>query len=378
MTSGRSAELSELRLADVAAFLRGNGWTIERRDQKEVVWASPADDNGHKLRAALPPAETFADWRPRLASIVNMLAETSERPVVEIVRGIRSIARDIMFVSVGGPQASSGSISLGSASTMMAQHWDLLSYSACAEEDPQPYFDKARKIGKIQADKCFLGHTFHGSFGITIESPLPPQPKTVLFPPPAPIERRMVERIVRGLEDLDTSIVQGDLEPLVKNYKRGLNANMCSVLADVGQRFEGAPLSYRVAWSPNLKASVDVEAPRQWQITEKSLQYLESASHALRRAIETPGAMVIGKVTKLQSEEPPTMPAAIERAITILGLVPSGQRLHIRVALPPGEYMAACDAHKDGKEVSVVGTLEKDGKFWVLRAPADFRVLGRH
>jgi hypothetical protein len=38
-------------------------------------------------------------------------------------------------------------------------------------------------------------------------------------------------------------------------------------------------------------------------------------------------------------------------------------------------YRVACDAHRDGQAVRVRGSLEKEGKFWVLRAPKGFTVL---
>jgi hypothetical protein len=35
-------------------------------------------------------------------------------------------------------------------------------------------YTKGRKIGKEYTHKCRFGHTFQGSFGLTIEMPLPP------------------------------------------------------------------------------------------------------------------------------------------------------------------------------------------------------------
>lgn len=48
--------------------------------------------------------------------------------------------------------------------------------------------------------------------------------------------------------------------------------------------------------------------------------------------------------------------------------------MRVRLSLDPADYRKACDAHKDGRPVSVKGTLEKIGKFWTLMASHDFKV----
>jgi hypothetical protein len=52
-----------------------------------------------------------------------------------------------------------------------------------------------------------------------------------------------------------------------------------------------------------------------------------------------------------------------------------GKSLAIKIALSPDEYKQACDAHRDEKTVSIDGTPEKDGKFFYLTSPKNFRVL---
>lgn len=60
--------------------------------------------------------------------------------------------------------------------------------------------------------------------------------------------------------------------------------------------------------------------------------------------------------------------------MTIEGTDQKGVERTLRVTLSPEEYRHACDAHRDGKKVSITGRLEKEAKFWVLMAPKDFKV----
>lgn len=368
--------LQQLKLADLSEYLQLQGWTKGAFDASEAEYHGPKDDDGTPITIVLPTSERPRDWQRRALVAVNALSVILARAPQEIVAEICSMSRDIVRVSVGGPKTSDATLALGDAIQLLISHWTLISFAACSEDDPQPYFEKARAIGKQQADRCHMGHTFRGSFGLTIESPLlPPKGAQPSVPGLPPFERRTMTRIARGLTDLGTSVSNQDLSPMLTSYTHGLNGNMCDELFTLGMRLEGHSLHYAFGWSPRFAVGPEIVDNTTLHLTERTLSYLEAASKRLRTGTDRPTITLIGKVTRLQSQVSPTISDSDEeRTITVLGSTGRGPKLQVKVNLSANDYRFACDAHRDGREVSVNGTLEKEGKFWKIRGASNFTI----
>jgi hypothetical protein len=52
-----------------------------------------------------------------------------------------------------------------------------------------------------------------------------------------------------------------------------------------------------------------------------------------------------------------------------------GKPCLIRAVLSQEDYKLACNAHRDGKTVSIRGKPEKPGKYLILTSPTDFKVV---
>ena len=52
----------------------------------------------------------------------------------------------------------------------------------------------------------------------------------------------------------------------------------------------------------------------------------------------------------------------------------AGAPTRVRVALNKADYLRACDAHRDGKRVVILGTLRRDAKTYELRQPRELHV----
>jgi hypothetical protein len=48
--------------------------------------------------------------------------------------------------------------------------------------------------------------------------------------------------------------------------------------------------------------------------------------------------------------------------------------IQVRVRLTPHDYLAAIEAHRDGRPVRLRGTLERKGRLWILSNATDFSV----
>lgn len=377
-TDWLASEIRDIRVEDLTRFLARSGWRkTNHPNEKMVVFEGQRDDSGGSLRIVLAARNDYADSSRLIWQAVQLLARLNESQPQEIVRSLREFDRDVLRIRLR--QAFGKGLPFDMASRFMQTIRDLLSYAACAEENPKPYFAKATGIGRQFAENCLFGHTFHGSFGFTVESPSVPAASQSDDADSPPFERRVMQRIYRGLSSIRDAVLSGSPEILIRDYERGFNANLCEVMLDATRQTADSQIEYSIAWSPEWPVAEDVRAPRPVRIELRAQQYLETAARELRKIRESAETKIGGKIVQLRSEggaleEDDDESDGQERTITVVWDDP-GRRLRIRVSLDPPDYAAACDAHKNGYQVEVRGRLEKIGKFWKLMAPREFRAI---
>jgi hypothetical protein len=172
----------------------------------------------------------------------------------------------------------------------------LVAYSAAAEVTPLPFFTKPSPRGVKHAYNCRFGHTFEGSFGFTIESPLAPVVQATLLTEaaPPPFERRVVERVYGGLARVEQAVRDRSIEPLLKGYDVGLNANMCDALLNMRDHVPDLSVEYGVDWSPKVPEPMDLK-PRSERIGPEADEYVQEAAKQLR-ATEPQGTSLLRAV----------------------------------------------------------------------------------
>ena len=377
MASGRS-----LRVEDLTAYLGRRGWKREAHpNQRLLVFVGPADDHGKPLHIIIPRSNDFEDAAQRVSDAVSLLALIEKRHTFDIVQAIKALDKDLLRLRLVTGPGQSDSLSFELATKLVQGLRNLLSYAACHGGNPKPYFVKASGIGRRYVEKCRFGQTFSGSFGLTIESPVVPSAQQPIggTTAPSPFERRVMARLVRGLALTQEVLLSGDVSPLIINYSKGLNANMCEAILEMPRELRDMEMQYSVLWSPELKAPADVAEDVPIRFEPKSYEYLETAARMLRHVEQSSDVEVRGRVVQLRSEVAPSDEedddVGAERIVTVLREQEGTDQIRVRILLDPEQYKSACDAHKEGRIVSVIGKLEKLGKFWTLMSPRDFRVL---
>jgi hypothetical protein len=256
---------------------------------------------------------------------------------------------------------------------------DLVYYAACAEEDPQPFFEKGRKIGKDYTTRCRFGHTFAGSFGLTVEMPIPPNPDGLLIPDAqaAPFERRVMIRVIRGLQIASKGLREGDVSILTRDYTQGFNANLCEVMAGLTQELPGFGSEFTMLWSPEYAIEDQFKNAGPVRIDPDSFRpFFEAAAKSLRQAKESEQTTIRGLVIQLHADPgDDDTDEDDERQIIVKCDLGTLRAVKVHVSLNADDYGKACDAHKDNREVEIDGRPEKLGKFWNLTSPANFRVV---
>jgi len=379
--------IKQLRPDEIARYIRATGW--QKKDFPNgnlLVFQSPddvVDDAGNPIILTFPRGNDFSDTEKRVRTAIELLASLKSTSVANVAKMIKNLCVDIFNQRIFSSSQIT-SLPLEIAPQVIKLLRDLIYYSACAEEEPSPFFEKGRKIGKDYTEKCRFGHTFHGSFGLSLEMPLPPYVPSVSLPGMAapqapPIERRIIERIVNGLRLSILGVNEGDVTILTRNYARAFNANLCEKMGEITELLPDFHLGYSINWSPEYRVEADMNINAE-MVIEPSVyrQFFESAAKSLRASRESEFMEITGEIVQLKAEradDDEDDSGLTAREIVISWEPDNGAARKIHVVLSKEDYARACDAHKDGKTVRINGTPEKNKKFFQLMNPASFMVL---
>lgn len=347
------------------------------RGQRNVDVFLLSESGYDDIELVIPKDNRTADYARRLKGAIETLSQLEERTPDEIVASIRAIGYDIVRSRIPDDLVIENTIYLESARSYVNGMKELLAATATTELRPQPFFGRQSKEATEYSEKCRFGHTYRGSFGFTIESPLTPE-KTEGLPgiePPLPFERRVVQRLALGIQHVCESVEHEDVRPLVEGFKDGFGANGCDRFASLVRSTAYSGMYFGFLFSPEWKLPEGLRTDMQFVVGPKHVEMARAAADALRgESLET-RADVSGQVVRLQNEADPSDLSAImgEGEISILYSSEYGD-IHVRVTLSPPDYLKAVEAHRLGRAVQVSGTLVHRGRYWYLNNPSPLTV----
>lgn len=316
-----------------------------QRNADVYLLSDPGYDD---VELIIPKGDRSADFERRMQGAISTLSQIEDKTPDDIISSIRLIGSDVVKSRIPDELVIDNTIYLESASNYINNMKDLLAATATTEIRPLPFFGRQSKEATEFSEKCRFGHTYRGSFGFTIESPLTTErPQTLFdFEPPPPFERRVVQRLAIGIQHVCESVDSADVAPLVNGFKNGFGANGCDRFAALIQNTAYSDMSFGFAFSPEWKLPSNLKASVEFRVGPRHVEMARAAADALRgESLETP-ADVSGMVVRLQNEDDPSDLTALmgEGEISVLYSSEYGD-IHVRVSLPPPEYLKAVQAH---------------------------------
>jgi hypothetical protein len=370
----------------LSAYLELAGW--QRRvppSEKWVVYEAPSTAGEKPFEIVIPTDNSASDLPNYIQVAVNLLSSLANESPDATAKRVRLYDRDVFTVrNLEGDEYNS--ITLKLAARQVNELKQLVAYSACSERDPRPYFPTHQlAAAKDMVSHYRFGHTFAGSFGFTIEAPilhaetafvqlaLLDEPTEPLALPP--IERRVMERIYRGISDAERATKEQDADVLIQGFPSGLNANMCKSLVSMS-RDKSIPIEYSVLWSPKLPPPLEPITREPVRLWEPSYTYLDYAAKKLRELKFEP-VTIRGLVVALSSKDAPLGIKPTDRSVVVKWTNrPDGRPVNVIVPLEKEEYVLAHRAHLEWQTVEVTGVVRHIANLWRLSEPRGFRVRG--
>jgi hypothetical protein len=366
----RNTTGTSLRL--LQRYLTASGWEKTRPGTKYSLYLHKEIKD---LELLLANSEDVRGWEISIRDALETLADLHEKPLEKMAEEIRTISYDVIRAALPDSLMIDDSIDLDLAAAFINRSRRLLATSATAEILQTQYFPKTRKKGEQYANSCRFGHTFRGSFGFILESPLKAdQQQLIEDSSPVPFERRVVERFVYGLSLIEEAARIENSDILVENYKKGWNANVCDEFVKLREAVRGASVKFSLAWSREIKPRTDIVKRESYEISAKEMELVQDAAIKLRQRQEKQIVTVVGPVIELRAEHISGTFTAAEGDVVVRWISEEYGNLKVHMTLPRDWYWRAIIAHERVETVVANGVLEKDGRHWRLKDITTFEI----
>ena len=281
-----SAPVYDLPVQHIASYLQYQGWELAHQNRRWLIFHGRKGASGDRFEIVLPKDIDESDYRFYVGQAINILSslnkQTPATTANDILRyDLNKYDRDIFNIRIID-SADMSSIPLRLAHRAISGIQDLFASATLSEvKEPVPYFPRVRSNPSNILDTVRFGHTFPGSFGYSVESPVNIQNSGQLDM--FPLQRRVMERIVRGLVTADIAAIKGDPGPLLAGYRTGFSANMCDAILSISDDHNGVEIEYSIEWSNEFVVSEDLRMVRRVYIQQDHLARLAEASVIMRQ-----------------------------------------------------------------------------------------------
>ncbi|MDB5612903.1 MAG: hypothetical protein JWQ22_556, partial [Devosia sp.] len=296
------------------------------------------------------------------------------RSQIDIIRDLLNSGFDLVRLAARSENTSSGSIKIDEGIQLFEYAREIMMASACAAVRPRAVFH-ARKPQQANEymEKARLGQTEHGSYVLTILSPVAPQlnaySDTSLFPD-EPFERQVMRTLTRAVgkavDAAEQAATHRDFSPFQDAVSEGVSANLCEAMAGLFKIGEATEIGLSVAWAQNRPAPSN--APSSILITRDVVPAIAEAARIFRATDTLEAYLVQGPVVKLERS------GDTAGRVTILANIEEVAR-KVVVELSPQDYDKATQAHREFKSVQVVGNVKRDGRSFCAFNAARFDVV---
>lgn len=352
-----SEALRAISPAALVAYARSAGWHyLEVYGEYGDVYA------GNNLpEIILPRTERLADYPSVVASLIDVFARTQDADELVTYRTLVGAEHDVIRVRALGAKED-GSISLEHGVTIVTQAREMLLAAACAAKQPQAlYRAGANKDAVDYLHRVRLGQTEHGSFVVTLLSPVPPTLQQPLFfdwpdlsfePPERRVTRSLAGALTATRKAIDLGM-RSDGASFFDAVENGVSANFCEALSRLTDHSDGLEVS--IAWARTRPAPIAIS--RQ-EYSQADAEVLDEAARLLRAREPRPDQELFARVIKLKRDF-----EEVEGLVTLKALV-DGKVQSVQAVFDKKNYGIAVNAHDKKSIVRVFGDLERNRNRW--------------
>jgi hypothetical protein len=369
--------LRALKPLELAAYLRSKGWTQQADLQgKAILWIYEGD--GVESDVTVPLRREFADYALRVQEVLQTLSRVEQRSELDILRDLLTAAADLVRVRAPSMDGDSGSLPLEQGVQFVERSRDMVLAAACAALDKRAFFAKRKAQQAMDyLSHVRMGQTEHGSFVLTILSPVAPELRSAqeamsfITEVSEPYERTVTRTLMQSLTSLDdaarTAVINGDMAPFQAAISQGVSANLCDAIVGLSEVTNGRGLDIQVSWARSRPVAESL--PRHVFLAGDRIPVIKEAARHFRESAPLDDFEIVGWVKRLDRGH-----HVVEGEVTVVAPI-DDQLRYVALCLDRDDYSKAVQAHEQRQTVRCVGDLVKEGRGFRLKNPRHFEIL---
>jgi hypothetical protein len=358
-------EARSFSIPELEKYLRFIGFSRTNEKKNTVEYEKYFNEYNELVKIPVPKASNIINYYESVFNVFSMLKSLLNLNHKDLISSIVQVSNDTIKLRLLNLHDYSRSIPLDIAYNEISALKKLLIYGASSEERPRPFFDKPTTIGKNHGNYCQFGHTFEGSFGFTINSPISEDYTQLTFEEEPtispPFERRVIERVVNGLINTEIAVKERSTDPLVDNFEFGLNSRMCDAIVEMSNEHLNQ-LQFDISWSPQISTKEEYKNINGIFIKPEAIEIIKDASVKMK-TIEPFQDSIIGKIITLHSSKSPFSGEDFPRTAFIKHFF-ENRPIEVKLELSQEQYRKAYDAHGKGIPIKVEGKIFRRGNTW--------------
>jgi len=367
-----AAAIAAIRPLNIIGYLRSHGWA----KFSEVVGKFSVWENTHfpDAEVVVPLRREASDFVQRLGDVLKELSAAEGRSQLEILKDLVNSGFDVIRLGVRAPNTDSGTVKIDEGVKLFGEAREILLAAACSAVRPRAVFHSRKPQQALDyMGSARLGQTEHGSFVLTVLSPVAPQfnafSDTDLFPE-EPFERQVVKTLALGVQTTVMAAEQSALatednfRPFQEAVNLGVSANLCEGIAGLFMFGDQSTISISIAWAQNRPMPEGV--PSRAIITSDIVPTISEAARIFRARDALEDYVITGPIVKLERPE-----GQEQGRVTIYAPI-EGVPRKVNVTLLPAEYAQATRAHEQYRSVKLVGTIVREGRSYKVANATSF------
>ena len=343
----------------LSAYARAEGWSKAEPygDFSDIYVA------GGLPEIILPRTENLSDYADVVSTLIGIFARVAAVDELTLYRDLVTADRDVIRMRVA--DSDDGTVSMNEGVDFVRGAGDIVLAAACSYYKPQTLFRAgANREARAYLRQMRLGQTDHGSFVVTLLSPVVPPPMQLtldLSPEELPDdaeERRITRHLAGSLKAARRAIegtVGGESDAFAEVVEKGVSANLCEALDRMLMPFSTMDVSF--VWARTRPMPKARELIR---FSNDDAPVLREAARAFRQRGPRHDESLVGFVNILSRAEDQ------EAGRIRLKAEVDGQMHSVNAVLDQSEYARAIQAHAQQATVIAEGDLERVNQRWNL------------
>ena len=369
--------LRALTPLELTAYLRSKGWKQQMDlHGKAFLWLYEGEHGESEV--TVPLRREFADYALRVQEVIQTVSKVEQRSELEVLRDLLTATADLVRVRAPDVDSDTGSLPLELGVQFVKCSRDMVLAAACAALNKRAYFAKRKAQQAMDyLSHVRMGQTEHGSFVLTILSPVAPELRPTQEPMPfitevsEPYERQVTRTLMRSLASLDeaarSAVVNGDMAPFQAAIPKGVSANLCEAIVGLAEVTSGRGLDIQVSWARSRP--IAEEFPHRVYFADDRIPIISEAARLFKETTPSDDFEIEGWVKRLDRGH-----EVVEGEVTVVAPVDDQLRFVV-MRLDRANYSKAVTAHEQRQTVRCTGELVREGRGYRLKDPRHFEIV---